>query len=155
MFENVEQRNMTDETEERERRSACLNQQRSHIWTRPTATTSSFHITAFITSALKTLFMSHAWSRDDKTHKVRVGLVNIPLRKLHPHFSYIQLANKAVEPSPRAGLMDQPTFSQQAELTQPFFLSSPLLFWKNGEKKLWGCWKKTGLAMYDKFTVPE
>lgn len=60
---------------------------------------------------------------------MRPGLVKIPLRLLYAYFSYIQLANKALAPRARAGLMDQPTFSQQAKLTQAFFyFSLPFIF---------------------------
>lgn len=55
---------------------------------------------------------------------------------MYPHFLYIQLANKAVAPELRAGLMDQPTFSQQAELTLAFFFLLPLILeecWKSYE----------------------
>lgn len=41
--------------EERER-FACLNQQRSHIWSYPIVMTSKFHITTFIMFALKLVY---------------------------------------------------------------------------------------------------
>jgi len=46
---------------------------------------------------------------------------------MYPHFSYIQLANKAVAPEPRAGLMDQPTFfPSRLCLLRHFSFCSPL-----------------------------